>query len=176
MPQTLLVNLRDSLICFFLTLSLFVLLIVKPIHAVELWTDEFDSVDSTRWTVLNETDTAVIFTSEALFRNIDATKSLFFQTNTSLPGGDIIVEVKFRYFSGSFGSGIAVNDNPVALRSLVHPSGSDWTVFVWPTSSDTFKVFSPICPVTGSCIADNVFATVNGVSFSNSHVLKIGRW
>ena len=148
---------------------------IKPALAIELWIDEFNSIDTSRWTVLNETNTPIIFASEVLFSNISPNKSLFFQNNNILPGGDISIEIGFRYLNNgyNFGNGIAVNDNPTSLRSSIHPGASDWTIFLWPTGGTNFKVFSSICPAVGTCVTDNVYTTVSGSAFSDSHVFKI---
>lgn len=171
MPRFLLVYLKGLLGLFFFFVLLFTA--HRPVLATLLWFDEFDVVDENRWNVLNEASLPIIFSSEAFFRNTTFDRAIFMQNTTPLPEGDISVEIKFRYSGNGFGSGIAVNDNPVALRSIDHPDGLDWTVFVWPTGASTFKVFSPICPTTGTCVTDNVFATINSPTFLSSHVLKI---
>jgi hypothetical protein len=104
MPRFLLVYLKRCLSLLFFLVGFF--FFANDSTAIEIWNDNFNTVDLSRWTILNETDTPVLFSGEALFRNVTPTGSLFLQNITPIPVGDVSIEVKFRYTSGSFGSGL----------------------------------------------------------------------
>lgn len=167
---------------FLLAIAVFYLFFVVAFNskafAGSLFSDNFntDSLDSSKWIVLNETNTQILTGEYLNIVNIDAEKSAFIENvlpfNTN---GDINFKIRFKFNSLSFGSGIALNDNPVPLRILNgDPNIDDWTIFVWPTSSTTFKIFSVACPEVGSCLpTDNPIFTVSGSSSVDWHDLSI---
>lgn len=158
-------------------ISLLIFTTAKEAQAVEMFSDEFDVVNEDRWVVLNETDIPVIYSGEALFRNVNATESLFFQNTVPLETEGIAVEIRFRYVNNyyNFGSGIAFNDNPVPLRKLHNdPDADDWTIFVWPLGGSKFGVFSSVCLSNDACSFSNLLKMVTGeVAFGAYHVLRV---
>lgn len=150
----------------------------SKVLAGSLFSDNFNTydLDSNKWIVLNETDTQILTGEYLNVRNIDAKSSAFIEN--SLPfniNNDINFKIRFKFNSLSFGSGIALNDTPVPLRIVNgDPNIDDWTIFVWPTSPSTFKVFSVACPEVGSCLpTDNPLFTVSGSPAVDWHDLVI---
>lgn len=140
--------------------------------------EDFNTInlDAAVWQVLNETNSPLLTGSYLNISNIDFNKSSFIQNQTPFKvGNGIKYDIHFKFNSMGFGNGIALNDSPVATRLLnVHPGISDWTIFVWPTSSDSFKVFSVACPEFGSCLpTDNPLFTVTGQNAFQWHDLQV---
>lgn len=146
--------------------------------AIELFTDQFNtfSLDTNKWLLLNETNADFLTGNSLLVSGIDSNKSLFVETKNSLDTSNgIEYKIRFRFISYGFGSGIALNDNPVSLRVLNgDPNDDDWTVVVWPTGPDSFKVFSMICLTTGNCLPNNnVVFEVSGLPAFEWHTLFV---
>lgn len=168
-------------------LSLFVVIVaillcipdyVSRVFAIDSLRDNFDlpDINTSVWQVLNETNVTLLSDGLLNIRNIDARRSAFLQNIDPIVSNDNLEYfIRFKFNSMGFGSGIALNDNPVNLRELnVHPGANDWTVFVWPTTSNSFKVFTVSCPIFGPCLpTDNPIFTVTGSDAFEWHTLSV---
>jgi|GEM_PF-2645189 len=138
-----------------------------------LFSDDFSTLDNSKWNVLNETNVEMQAIDELLFSNVDSRRATFIQNISPYPDTNLSIEINFRYNSSGFGSGIAINNNQTPLRTSSHPGPSDWTIFVWPYIGSSFRVISAICPEFGTCLTDNILKTVTDSEFRNTFKLLI---
>lgn len=166
-----------SIIAVLLTLFCFTKF-THNILAADLLSENFNTseINTSLWQVLNETSIPILDGNWLNMSNVDASRSAFIQNLVSLDTSNgIEYRVRFKFNNLAFGSGIAFNDVRVPLRQLnIHPGMNDWTIFVWPTSSNVFKVFSVSCPVVGPCLpTDNPLFTVSGLPAFDWHELSV---
>lgn len=172
MPKLLLVYKRIFTLFFaFLVIGFFN--IDRVSASATIFEDTFDSIDLTKWQVLNELDGQIQYPGMILLSSVDDKRATFMQNINEIKGSNLSIEIDFMFLNMSFGSGIAVNDTVNITRSLSHPGPTNWTIFVWPYTSNSFRVISSICPAVGTCQSDNVFAIVSGADAFNAHRLKI---
>lgn len=150
----------------------------STVFASSLFYEDFNTniLDTSKWLILNETNEQLLNGSYINIANIDSQRSAFVENQTPFNvSAGLKFKIRFKFNSLIFGNGIAFNDVAVPLRILNgDPNIDDWTVFVWPTSSTTFKVFSVACPETGTCLStDNPIFVVSGSSVFDWHELYV---
>ena len=164
-------------ICISTLMFLSLFFCVDKILATSILHEDFNTPDLNigQWDILNETNTQLLSGGFLNLSGLDSRRSSFVQNKVPFDHTNgIKYKVRFKFLSLVFGSGIAVNDSPVALRSFSHPGQNDWTIFVWPTAVDTFKVFAVACPMIGPCLpTDNPIFTVSGIDALQWHTLYI---
>jgi len=111
MPNNVIARLLLAISVFFFCQFL---LRVDVVLASSLLYEDFNTnnLDSSKWTVLNETDKQILTGDYVNILNIDSNRAVFLQNNIPFEtNDDIQFKVRFKYNSMGFGSGIALNDN-----------------------------------------------------------------
>ncbi len=140
----------------------------------EIIVDEFQFQNNSLWNFYNETNQNIIDNGNLKIVNVDNDKSVFLQLKDPIEPDNLSIEIRFKYLSQSFGSGIAINDKPVIPRTSSDPWYDDRTVQVWPLVGNAFEVSTPICPDNMICNQGNYqIDIVNDPDFFNWHVLKV---
>jgi hypothetical protein len=171
------IKFNSKLLLVFLYFLIFIF-IAKPASATDYINDQFNSnsLDSSIWSIYNENNNSILSGGYLNVSIVDFYRAMYIQSVNPLPTDEKLkFEISFKYNSFSFGSGIAITDTLPHVRQLNnHPDLSDWTIFLWPTGPDSFKVFSVDCPATGTCLpSDNPLFSVSGIDAYLWHKLVV---
>lgn len=165
-------------VVFILLLNIVVFFTARSVTASDILIEDFNTfpIDTINtWSLLNELNVNTYSSSTFIVSPVDYNRSVFLENKYPfVPINSINFEIKFKFNSLGFGAGIAVNDQPSILRSHIDPDSDDWTIFIWPTTSNSFKIFSVACPETGTCLqTDNQLYEVSGEDAFQWHIVAI---
>lgn len=103
----------------------------------EIFSDEFDSPDTSKWEYLR--GNPLDYYSDGYVRtgNSSDNSPFMMQASTNYLEGDVRIEIKFRSLDSTYdqGAGFAFNDSPTYLRTNIEPNGSDLIVNIWPLNT-----------------------------------------
>ncbi len=172
------IKLVFKLLSYFIVLLFLINSTVFKIKASEIFVDKFDldHINTDNWSVFNETNTPLQYNGSLNFSNVDLFRAHYVSLKQPISSSNpLVFELDFKFNSLSFGSGIAITDHlPVNRIRDLHPGANDWVIFIWPVSSNTFKVFSVPCIDGNTCLpTDNVVYTTSGAESLSWHHLKI---
>jgi len=164
-------------VTFFFTIT-FVIVFITKASASEYIIDDFNNsiLNQDTWYAYNELNTPLVSNGYLNISNVDFNRAHFVYNKAIIPdNSNLEFNFKFKFNSFSFGSGIAITDHIPTIRSVnVHPGLNDWIIFIWPTTSNTFKVFSIPCIENTPCLPqDNVAYTISGSPAFDWHTMKI---